>query len=997
MGDEMAHTDYPRWPLPDEPGRVLFDRYELIERIGEGAMAVVWRVLRLDLGCERALKLIRPEIAQNDRAWQRLEREARLLAQLSHPHVVVIYDFKRDHGIGYIEMELVPGRSLAEILKERRGQPMPLDWTIRVCEQLCSALQAAHCHVDAQTGKLTPIIHRDLKPSNLMLVKRTRTEEPSYLVVLDFGIARMLENDGTTTMTAAGDLVSSPAYMSPEQIAGGFETDGRRHDIDVRSDLYSTGVVLYQLLTGSLPFRGTTMAIMAAHLTSPPLPMKKANPAVAVLPEVERAVMQCLEKDPRKRPRSAAELARLVHPRVQWGAASPAPGRWRAERKPTGIHQRRARPAARWSASPFHGLGSLVRHVLDFFHRSEAATTAARPTIEDDESRSKARDQPMASEPPPPRPRSGIEPTSIRRHTDVSFPAVVQAGKVYNLRIQLVPAEEALPSGEVRERPRPHAHDATLNLLVAPPTKPDTPPPPVKLTISVAAENFEIEGLSRVEIVVPLAGKSPAVQFSLQGMEAGPGRIMVDFAQDGRPAGSVDLMPEVVADIAALPRPGGLAPPSGELSLSLGVDPAVPPDVVLKVFEHRMAGHPGRLQFVLSSNHRALADLPVLDGDLGTLDLRTDVAGWVGEQLRAVGDLATGTECSADNAARTMAAVGFNLFQQLLPPAVQELSWTLRQRGVKTLLILSDDPHIPWELIKPFRADPVSGLIVCEDAFWGESYAMAHWLRGRPPVPRLTIARVLGVAACSSGPAPSPVPESSISELDPGSTRDMVRIDTSTGMAPTPTEPEESGVGHYGLDTYRDIAGGDEELALLRSFEALGARVERLPALRRALRQAFEEGSFDLLHLISHGSFGGLAGGDASAVFLDDGAFTAAELSPLMAAALRRAAPLVMFNTCHCGRIGFSLSRLGSWGAHLVQLGCGGFVGALWPVSDRAALAFARAFYEQLARRCPLGEAMRLARLSVREQYPGDPTWLAYCCFADPMAQVEARAENHVC
>ena len=330
---------------------------------------------------------------------------------------------------------------------------------------------------------------------------------------------------------------------------------------------------------------------------------------------------------------------------------------------------------------------------------------------------------------------------TIRRHTDVSFPAVVQAGKVYNLRIQLVPAEEALPSGEVRERPRPHAHDATLNLLVAPSTKPDTPPPPVKLTISVAAENFEIEGLSRVEIVVPLTGKSPAVQFSLQGMEAGPGRIMVDFAQDGRPAGSVDLMPEVVADIAALPRPGGLAPPSGELSLSLSVDPAVPPDVVLKVFEHRMAGHPGRLQFVLSSNHRALADLPVLDGDLGTLDLRTDVAGWVGEQLRAVGDLATGTECSADNAARTMAAVGFNLFQQLLPPAVQELSWTFRQRGVKTLLILSDDPHIPWELIKPFRADPVSGLIVCEDAFWGESYAMAHWLRGRPPVPRLTIAR----------------------------------------------------------------------------------------------------------------------------------------------------------------------------------------------------------------------------------------------------------------
>jgi hypothetical protein len=209
-----------------------------------------------------------------------------------------------------------------------------------------------------------------------------------------------------------------------------------------------------------------------------------------------------------------------------------------------------------------------------------------------------------------------------------------------------------------------------------------------------------------------------------------------------------------------------------------------------------------------------------------------------------------------------MAAVGFNLYQQLLPPAVQELSWTFRQRGVKTLLILSDDPHIPWELIKPFRADPVSGAIVSEDGFWGESYAMAHWLRGRPPVPRLTIARVLGVATCSSGHVPSPVPESSTAEFHPNSTRDMVRIDTSTGVATIPTEPEASGVGHHGLDTHGEIELGDEELALLRSLEVFGARIERLPALRRDLRQAFEEGSFDLLHLISHGSFGGLAGGD---------------------------------------------------------------------------------------------------------------------------------------
>jgi hypothetical protein len=424
-----------------------------------------------------------------------------------------------------------------------------------------------------------------------------------------------------------------------------------------------------------------------------------------------------------------------------------------------------------------------------------------------------------------------------------------------------------------------------------------------------------------------------------------------------------------------------MAPASGELSLSLGLGPArASPDVILKVFEHRLAGHSGRLQFVLSSGHPALADLPVLDGDLGTLDLRADLAEWVGEQLRTVGTLTEQADASAEDTARTLADVGFNLYQHLLPLAVQELSWTMRQRGVKSLMVLSDDPHIPWELIKPFRADPLTGEIVAEDGFWGESYVLAHWLRGRPPVPRVTIARVLGVATVGGGSLPVAVsPPESAATVDPTtSMRDMVRVD-STSISASEASWSQSG----------PLAAGDEELGLLQVLEPLGARVERLPALRRAVRQAFEEGSFDLLHLVSHGTFGGTTAGDASAVLLDDGVFTAAELSPRMAAALRRAAPLVIFNTCHCGRIGFSLTRLGSWGAHLVQLGCGGFISALWPVSDRAALAFARAFYEQLAQKRPLGEAVHRARLRVHEQFPADPTWLAYRCFADPMAQVE--------
>ena len=170
-------------------------------------------------------------------------------------------------------------------------------------------------------------------------------------------------------------------------------------------------------------------------------------------------------------------------------------------------------------------------------------------------------------------------------------------------------------------------------------------------------------------------------------------------------------------------------------------------------------------------------------------------------------------------------------------------------------------------------------------------------------------------------------------------TRDMVRTGTTTTVIEFPTSYDVSEADHSwpaplaapqradldgdaldpdapseGVWAGPKRPGWDEELELLRSLETLGARVERLPALRSVLRRAFEDGSFDLLHLVSHGFFGGAGAGDATAVFLDDGLFTAAELSPRMAGGLRRSAPLVIFNTCHCGRAGFSLTRLGSWG-----------------------------------------------------------------------------------
>ena len=307
--DPSAEWDLLPPPLIAE-GREVFGKYRLVKKIGEGGMGEVWLVDDLELDRKCALKLVKPEIAHNEKGWKRFRREARLMAKLDHPNAVAVHGFKRAHSMGYIEMEFVRGKSLDKYLNERGEEPIPLDRIVTILDQLCAVLHEAHGHIDEKSGKPTPIIHRDLKPSNIMLVDRKPPGQD--LKVLDFGIAKMLEEEGgpDATLTGAGDFLGTPAYMSPEQIRGGWGKDAQR-EVDGRSDLYSVGVLLYQLITGKLPFRARDpRALMAANLAEQPRPMKEANPKVNVPPAVERVVMQCLEKDPAKRPQSAQELAR---------------------------------------------------------------------------------------------------------------------------------------------------------------------------------------------------------------------------------------------------------------------------------------------------------------------------------------------------------------------------------------------------------------------------------------------------------------------------------------------------------------------------------------------------------------------------------------------------------------------------------------------------------------------------------------------------------------
>ena len=299
-------------PLPAGGGCVLFNKYLLLRELGAGGMGKVYLVRHLKLETERALKTIAPGISSNPEWRRRFSREAKAMARLSHPHIVAVHDADvLPEGEAFIEMEFVRGQSLDKRLQPK--VPMPLAWVDRMLGQLCDALQVAH-DMD--------IVHRDLKPPNLMLQDGPSPGQET-LKILDFGIAKILNSsDPSDELTQLGQSLGTPFYMSPEQIKGDIEA------VKATSDIYSVGVILYQLLTGYLPFTGGQNLVFVGHLYNSPPPFAEKNPEVHVTPEVEALVLRCLEKDPKRRPPSARALAeefhRLVVPPSEPSPSSPA-------------------------------------------------------------------------------------------------------------------------------------------------------------------------------------------------------------------------------------------------------------------------------------------------------------------------------------------------------------------------------------------------------------------------------------------------------------------------------------------------------------------------------------------------------------------------------------------------------------------------------------------------------------------------------------------------
>ena len=285
-------------------GTTLEGKYRIDARIGAGGMATVYRATRLMIGDAVAVKILHAGTLQDSGAPERFRREAQAAARLKHNNVVTVHDFGvADDGTIYLVMELVEGESLRTLI-ERAG-PMPPPDAAEILEQACAALDSAHAQ---------GVVHRDLKPDNVVVSRRPAG---LHVEVLDFGIARLQDAAGVGTLTQQGKVLGTPHYMSPEQCLG--------EKLDGRSDIYSLGVVLYEMLSGAVPFDATTsMAVAVKHVNADPPPLRAANPDVPA--PVETVVRWALRKRPDDRPASAGALATAMKQAVTAGTPAPASG-----------------------------------------------------------------------------------------------------------------------------------------------------------------------------------------------------------------------------------------------------------------------------------------------------------------------------------------------------------------------------------------------------------------------------------------------------------------------------------------------------------------------------------------------------------------------------------------------------------------------------------------------------------------------------------------------
>lgn len=276
-------------------GRLIAGRFKIVSLLARGGMGKVYVAEQAPLGRVCALKVLNPNyVGDADPEFhRRFYREASIASKITHPNSVTIFDYgKTDDDVYYMAMELLEGQTLHQAIRE--AGTFPEERVGRVAAQICRALREAH---------LLEVIHRDLKPANIFLTRHGDGDD--FVKILDFGLVKHMSERPEEQLTQTGLFMGSPKYMAPEQIQGGH--------VDARTDVYSLGIMMYEMLTGKVPFeRPTSVNILMAHVGEPPPPMRAVNPNLVCTPLFEDLVMRCIAKDPAERYNSMDEVLQAL-------------------------------------------------------------------------------------------------------------------------------------------------------------------------------------------------------------------------------------------------------------------------------------------------------------------------------------------------------------------------------------------------------------------------------------------------------------------------------------------------------------------------------------------------------------------------------------------------------------------------------------------------------------------------------------------------------------
>ena len=414
-------------------GKCLEDRYEVERLIGEGGMGSVYQVRHTTLDRRFALKALKHELANEDALAERFLREARATAAIKHPGVVQITDFgKLKTGEPFFVMELLEGETLATRIRARG--PMSPRNVVGIAKQICDALEATHA---------AGVIHRDLKPENVFLVGKTED-----IRIVDFGAAKVM---GSSKMTRPGVVFGTPYYMSPEQASG--------VEVDARADVYSLGVLMYEMITGSVPFEADTyMGVLTKHMFAEPTKPSAVVASGVMLGDLEAVIMRCLLKDPPSRYPSMRDLSAALETALERRASEgpprerrPAPQLTTADRiersvaRRVGEERRRIVQRIAVIVAGVISVGLFVTAIVLWLQPPRASK--ARPELQ-------AVVAPAA--PPPPAPRSAAIEREVVREVAPPPPASSPAPSI---SVSVAPVVSPPP------------------VFVAPPKKPPTPPP----------------------------------------------------------------------------------------------------------------------------------------------------------------------------------------------------------------------------------------------------------------------------------------------------------------------------------------------------------------------------------------------------------------------------------------------------------------------------------------------------------------------------------------